>query len=70
MDMHWELMNVARRWANGRRFEYRTLKGEGVYKVYVRLSEKQKARHVASVPMDWDGNREGITWVADKPEGF
>lgn len=70
VNISWDLANLARRWAAGRRYEYRVLRGDGVYKVYVRLADKKKARHVASVPMDWDGDRDGVTWIVDKPEGF
>ena len=66
----WEYLNLARRWAAGRNFRHEVRRVGLEMHIYVRLKPDEVGTHIATVSHDWDGDREAVNWLVERPSGY
>jgi len=66
----WEYLNLARRWAAGRNFRHEVKRVGRDMHIYVSLEPGDEGTHIATVAYDWEGDRESVAWLVERPPGF
>jgi len=65
----WKYLNLARRWTAGHQFHHEVKRVGREMHIYVGLQPNDHGTHIATVVCDWDGDRESVDWLAEKPSG-